>query len=169
MRIILCKGFIGFCLAIVFDILGLIFLKNQMPVEMLDAVLIAAPIIFSFCTVLTEVTEYAEEHKTKCQDFKEIWSHILVIVVILIMQVILIQTSILQSMFGVLVNAATVLGLIESLYKPSVLAKWNSSITIVMIPFLVAALSVYLALIMKSVILLMLLVGACIVLFVQNY
>lgn len=161
-------GGLGFLIGIVFDIFGFFFLRNLSSAQ-LDMVLIATPFIFMFMGMLAELPEYAEKNTEKNKDGIYHLIHVWCLVFVIVVEIVLILTQVCKSVPGVVLNGVLTLAVIETLFRPVIIAKWKWSMAVILALLFTPLVAIYFVIIAKSFILVALLVIAAFAIVGQEY
>lgn len=168
------ESFIGKCifggiLGIVYDLCGFLFLKALLPTSVLDIVLIAAPILFAAGSMLTEVTVVAEEKAGNEKCIFVLWGHVFVILVVVTVGLLLRYIGIVSSIFAIFIAGIFTIVIVEAVYRPGILIKWNKFCAITIVVFMAPILMMYLVLLVKAFLLFVLVLIVCSMLLIDTY
>jgi|GEM_PF-2252272 len=168
MQMIMIKGFIGFMCGIVFDMIGFFLLSSKLSTHFFDMVLIATPIIFAICGMLTELWEYAEK---RVRDYTVgfLWIHVWVLLLTIIMAIIVFLTNALKNPFWLVLLIIFTFLIVECFFQPGTICRWNGVAAVMTTLLTVPVFSLYIVLIVQSLLLICLLGIVGFFLLVQNY
>lgn len=163
------KCIFGVMLGIVYDLCCFLFLKAMLPTSVLDIVLIAAPILFAAGSMLTEVTAVAEEHACNEKCFSSLRIHAVVLLAAGITGILLFHFRIVSNIAAIAMTGFFSIVIVEALYRPGILLRWNKFCAVSAVVFVIPVCMVYLALLVKSFLLFILLLIVCSLLLMDVY
>lgn len=169
MKLIIGKCFFGSMLGVVYDLCSFLFLKALLPTSVLDTVLIAAPFVFAISSMLTEITVAAEKQVCNEKSFSALWIHVFVMLVAVMVEALLFYTGVVSSVYTIVAIGIFSIVMVEVIYRPEILQKWNKFYAVFIIVLVVPVFMLYLALLLKSFLLFVLLLMVCSMLLANTY